>query len=148
MELILDIKLFVEISFHIAKTQSKKLQGIWLDYSGWPISTCSGLAPSGTSQVILQVLCFPPYKFYRILELIQKPVTKWSYLMGRAGNPKLLKLNMINTDVSGGNISEQCYSGKQAALRRHGTIIPGNVRKMCSCGTWGHGLVVNMAVLG
>lgn len=96
VELILHMKLFAEISCHIAKTQIKNLWGIWLEYSDWLITTCSGLGPSGTTQVILRVLRFPPYKFYRILELIQKPVTEWSYLMGRAGNPKLLKLNMLN----------------------------------------------------
>lgn len=98
MELVLDIKLFVEISFDIAKTQIKNLWSIWLEYSDWPISTWGGLAPPGTRQFILPVLCFPPYKFCRILEWIQKPVTKWSYLMGRVGNPKLVKLNMINRD--------------------------------------------------
>lgn len=97
MELVLDIKLFVEISFDIAKTQIKILWGIWLEYTDWPTAV-GGLAPSSTSQFILSVLFFPPYKFYRILELIQKPLTKWSYLMGRAGNPKLVKLNMINRD--------------------------------------------------
>lgn len=34
----------------------------------------------------------------------------------------------------------------QAAQESGGITVPGNVDNTCECGTWGHGLVVNLAV--
>lgn len=99
MELEMDRKLFLKISFDIAEMQIKKLWDIWLVCTDWHISTYSGLPLSGTSGIIPQIVHFPPYEYYRKLERIQRPsVTEWSYLTGRAGGPKLGQLNMMNSD--------------------------------------------------
>lgn len=35
-----------------------------------------------------------------------------------------------------------------ASQRSGGNTAPGSVQKTCVCGTWGYGLMVNLAVLG
>lgn len=45
-------------------------------------------------------------------------------------------------------LCKACKALEWTAQGSYGVTIPGNIQKMCGCGNWGHGLVMNVVGIG